>query len=372
VFDSTTPDPSPNGASVENVTLQSSSFCLIDFIELVGRYYPLGYKVVIEFNSCLCERSEIFRRLASQRFATHPHWLSTEVIPMHKTRRHLFLPLLALTLIACNHAPSQVAAASSGSEAAQDEDDSASRSLQIGVSNTHRTYACHNQDDSVQVTGSNDTLTITGNCGSLQVTGNSNSITIDSVQSVQFTGKSNSVFYQSSHRPSLSDSGESNSLAHAVSQTNASHSKTRSSDSGRVTSSDQGGSTTVVNGPVGSAVSAALEAAASTAGLAQVIQNQGNSVNITLSNQKTTQDCGDGKDVNINGYQNEITLTGSCSQVNVNGWQNTVHITEAAGIQVTGHTNTVTWERGRGVREPTVQVRDGMNNSVRQLAPATQ
>jgi hypothetical protein len=111
----------------------------------------------------------------------------------------------------------------SGSEAAQDEDDSASRFLQIGVSNTHRTYACHNQGDSVQVTGSNDTLTITGNCGSLQVTGDSNSITIDSVQSVQFTGKNNSVFYQSSHRPSLSDLGQSNSLAHAVGQINASH-----------------------------------------------------------------------------------------------------------------------------------------------------
>jgi hypothetical protein len=139
-----------------------------------------------------------------------------------------------------------------------------------------------------------------------------------------------------------------------------------------VTSSDQGGSTTVVNGSVDSAVSAALEAAASTAGVVQGVQNQGNSLNITLSNQKTTQDCGDGKNANINGYQTEITLTGSCSQVNVNGWQNTVHIVETAGIQVTGHTNTVTWERGRGVPEPTVQVRDGMNNSVRHLAPATQ
>jgi hypothetical protein len=42
--------------------------------------------------------------------------------------------------------------------------------------------------------------------------------------------------------------------------------------------------------------------------------------------------------VNINGYQNEITLTGSCNQVNVNGRQNTVHIEETAGIQVLGHT----------------------------------
>jgi len=114
------------------------------------------------------------------------------------------------------------------------------------------------------VTGSNDVLNTTGNCGSLQVTGNGNSIAIDSVQSVQFIGQSNSVLYRSSHRPSLSDLGQNNSLGHAAGQVNPSHSKTGSSDSGTVTSSHQGGSTTVVNGSVGSMVTAALQAAVST------------------------------------------------------------------------------------------------------------
>lgn len=31
----------------------------------------------------------------------------------------------------------------------------------------------------------------------------------------------------------------------------------------------------------------------------------------------------------------------------------------------------VTWERGRGVRKPTVQIDGGMDNSVRHLVPAT-
>jgi hypothetical protein len=85
--------------------------------------------------------------------------------------------------------------------------------MQIRVSSTHRTYACHNPADSVQVTGSSDVLTITGSCGSLQVTGSSNSITIDSVRTVQFTGDSNSVLYRSGARPTVGDEGRSNAIA---------------------------------------------------------------------------------------------------------------------------------------------------------------
>jgi hypothetical protein len=43
---------------------------------------------------------------------------------MQKTFRHLLLPLLALTLAACNHTADQAKAASSRLEAAQDEGDS--------------------------------------------------------------------------------------------------------------------------------------------------------------------------------------------------------------------------------------------------------
>lgn len=260
-------------------------------------------------------------------------------------------PLLALTLT--------VAA----------QDNSSPRSMQITVSSTHRTYACNNPVDSVQVTGSSDVLTISGHCSSLQVTGSSNSITIDSVQSIQFTGNSNSVLYRSG-RPTVSDQGQGNSASRATGQTTTSHGNTVSSNNDTVMSSDQD-STTVVVGPLGSAVqqaaNAASQAAAATAGVVQGVQKQGDILNITLSNQRTTQDCGDGKIVNINGYQNDVTLTGSCSQVTLNGWGNTVHIAETASIQVMGHTNTITWERGRNVSKPAVQIGGGMDNSVRHV-----
>jgi hypothetical protein len=276
-------------------------------------------------------------------------------------------------LTACNYGPNQVAAASSEpSSAAQD---SSGRSLQIRVSSTHRTYACQGDGvDSVQVTGSSDMLTITGHCGSLQVTGSSNSITIDSVQSIQFTGNSNSVLYRSG-KPSISDTGQSNSAAHMNGQITTSRGNTVTSNNGTVTSTDENGSTTVVGGALGAAVSGALQAAngaAATAGAVQGIQRQGNNLNIALSNQQTTQDCGDGAIVNINGYRNDITLTGSCSQVTLNGWGNTVRIEEAAGIQIVGHTNTITWQRGRNVRKPSVQITGGMDNSVRHVTQASE
>jgi hypothetical protein len=90
-------------------------------------------------------------------------------------------------------------------------------------------------------------------------------------------------------------------------------------------------------------------------------------LNIILSRQRTTQDCGAGKTVNINGYQNDITLTGSCEKVTLNGWGNTIHLEEVAAIEVMGHTNTLTWERGRNTRKPVVQIDSGVDNSVRRL-----
>ena len=110
------------------------------------------------------------------------------------------------------------------------------------------------------------------------------------------------------------------------------------------------------------------QSAAATAGAVQGIQDRGSVLNIILSRQRTTQDCGDGTVVNINGYENDITLTGSCSKVTLNGWGNTIHIEEVAAIEVMGHTNAFTWERGRNITKPAVQIDSGMDNSVRHVA----
>ena len=293
---------------------------------------------------------------------------------MQRILLRLSLPFIALAvaLAACNYGPNQVAAVSSNpGDAAQD---SPGRSLQIRVSSTHRTYSCQgNGVDSVQVTGSVDILTITGNCGSLQVTGNSNSIVIDSVLSVQVTGASNSVLYRSNHRPTVNDDGQSNSIAHATGQTAASDGRAAVSTGNSAVVQPDGnisanGSTGLVSSAV-QAANAASEAAAATAGAVQGVQTNGNVLNIILSRQRTTQDCGAGKIVNINGYQNDITLTGSCQKVTLNGWGNTIRIEEVAAIEVTGHTNVLTWERGRNIRRPAVQIDIGTDNTVRHLTP---
>ena len=262
----------------------------------------------------------------------------------------LATPLLALTF-----------AAIAPPVAAQD----APTSIQVRVSNTHRNYSCHNTADTVQVTGSSDVLTITGACGSLQVTGSSNTITIDSIQTVQFTGDSNSVLYRSTHRPpTVGDEGHSNSIGRAPTQT--------ATVGNEPVSPSAGDSDTVVSASPGSMASSVSQIAAGIAGTVQGVQTRDNMLNIILSKQRTTQNCGDGKVLNINGYQNDITLTGSCSKVTLNGWGNTIHIEEVTSIEVMGHTNTLTWQRGRSISKPVVQIDSGTDNSVRHLTLATQ
>lgn len=278
-------------------------------------------------------------------------------------------PLLVLTFAADIQGPTLVAAASAMPVA----QDAGARSIQVTGNSTQRTYTCHSTGDSVQVAGNSDVLHITGNCGSLQVTGHSNIITIDSVQAVQITGVGNEVFYRG-NRPTLQDSGHGNSLARAGDQAGTVGGNRVSSETSGETSS------TTVNGQsVGSMVANAMQAAtaasaaaAGTANVVQGVQSTSTTLNIILSRQQTSQDCGNGKTVNINGYQNDITLTGSCGKVILNGWGNTIHIEEVAAIEIGGHTNTILWQRGRNVQKPVVQIDSGMDNSVRHAVSASQ
>jgi hypothetical protein len=298
---------------------------------------------------------------------------------MHKPLLALSTLVLGAALAACNHGPTQVAAASSPDPSPAAGQSSAGRALQIRVNGTHRTYACEGDGvDSVQVTGSSDVLTVTGHCASLQVTGSSDTITVDAVTTVQFTGDSNSILWRSAKPTTVDNQGHSNSVARATGQITTPHGNQVSSDDDTAGSSGQSGAT-AASGSVSATVSsaqqaaeAASQAAAATADVVQGVQTNGNTLNIILSRQRTTQDCGDGKTVNINGYQNDITLTGSCGKVILNGWGNTIHIEEVAAIEIGGHTNTLTWERGRNVRKPVVQIDSGMDNSVRHLTPASQ
>ena len=114
------------------------------------------------------------------------------------------------------------------------------------------------------------------------------------------------------------------------------------------------------------AAGAATAAAASVAGSVNTEQTTGNTLNLVVSGRHLTRDCGDGKVVNINGYQNEITLTGRCSIVALNGWGNHLYIEETSSIQVSGHANAVTWARTSKGKRPSTSILNGYDNSIHQ------
>jgi hypothetical protein len=268
-------------------------------------------------------------------------------------------------LSACNYGLNQALSA-------QDSD---VKTTQIRVSSTHRTYDCQNPNDTFQLTGSSDTITLTGSCGSLQVTGNSNTVRVDSIQTVQFTGDSNSVLFRGGHRPTVQDNGQSNSVARAGGQMTTAHGNSVSSSGSASPSPDQTGAVTS-SSSVADAIAAAQqaarsagEAAASTADAVQGVQVNGSTLNIILSKQQTTQDCANGRIVNINGYQNDITLTGNCSKVILNGWGNTIHIDSVGVVEVGGHDNDITWALGH---KPIVQIDSGFKNSVYHVTAVNQ
>jgi hypothetical protein len=95
-------------------------------------------------------------------------------------------------------------------------------------------------------------------------------------------------------------------------------------------------------------------------------QTTGNTLNMIVSGRHVTRDCGDGKIVNINGYDNDIKLTGRCGAVALNGWGNHIYIEETPSIQVSGHTNAVTWERVSNGKQPSTSILNGNDNSIRQ------
>ncbi len=231
--------------------------------------------------------------------------------------------------------------------------------LQINANGQQITRSC--EDRSVQVSGNNDSVRLIGHCRSLQVSGNHNSIRVDRVDSIQTSGLANSIHWLNGD-PSVQDTGKSNVFNLA----NQNASRTGNDSSNEKSDSESTTSAAVLGGSVGAAVAAATQTAAGVAGSVTVEQTDASSVNLVMSNQRITRDCKDGKNVNINGYEDDITLVGSCGTVSMNGWGNHVHIKEAEQISISGHTNTVTWERARTGDRPKVNILNGFDNRVRQ------
>ncbi|MFL5353497.1 DUF3060 domain-containing protein [Archangium sp.] len=78
-----------------------------------------------------------------------------------------------------------------------------------------------------------------------------------------------------------------------------------------------------------------------------------------------THRCTPKTEVEVNGSDNTVTLTGDCKSINVSGANNKVKAEGVATIDVTGSGNEVTWKRAVGGKKPKVN-RSGVDNKVTQ------
>ncbi|TDV47024.1 DUF3060 domain-containing protein [Actinophytocola oryzae] len=67
---------------------------------------------------------------------------------------------------------------------------------------------------------------------------------------------------------------------------------------------------------------------------------------VTESGLADTLDCGTGNYVVVDGSNNGLTITGTCTTVTVNGHDNTLRLAEASEITVAGVFNTIAWASG--------------------------
>lgn len=76
-----------------------------------------------------------------------------------------------------------------------------------------------------------------------------------------------------------------------------------------------------------------------------------------------------GRDVEVDGNQNTITLSGNCAVILVKGNHNRVAVESVAWLRLIGNDNQVSWARGVGGRQPSV-VDVGSRNTVAQARGA--
>jgi hypothetical protein len=211
---------------------------------------------------------------------------------------------------------------------------------------------------SVQISGDSDDVKLTGHCRSLQVSGNHNSIRIDEADAIQTSGTGNAVTWLHGE-PAVQDTGTANVVGPAGSGGHSASAHASSTGDGSTTTAEVGGA-------VGDAANAATDAAAAVAGRVTAEQTDGKGLHLVMSKQAVQRECKDGENVEIVGYQDDVTLSGACGTVSLNGWCNQVHIEAVDQINLTGHTNTITWAHARTGHRPKVNILNGYENNVRQ------
>jgi hypothetical protein len=78
----------------------------------------------------------------------------------------------------------------------------------------------------------------------------------------------------------------------------------------------------------------------------------GNTINYVSTGTTTTLDCGDGKSLNVGGFNNTLTVRGTCGTVSVGGGDNKITVDKIdKNINVVGSHNAISYKDG----EPKVE-----------------
>jgi hypothetical protein len=78
----------------------------------------------------------------------------------------------------------------------------------------------------------------------------------------------------------------------------------------------------------------------------------GNTINYVSTGTTTTLDCGEGKSLNVGGFNNTLTVRGTCGTVSVGGGDNKITVDKIdKNINVVGSHNAITYKDG----EPKVE-----------------
>jgi len=73
----------------------------------------------------------------------------------------------------------------------------------------------------------------------------------------------------------------------------------------------------------------------------------GNTINYVSTGTTTTLDCGDGKSLNIGGFNNTLTVRGTCGTVSVGGGDNKITVDKIdKNINVVGSHNAISYKDG--------------------------
>jgi Protein of unknown function (DUF3060) len=73
----------------------------------------------------------------------------------------------------------------------------------------------------------------------------------------------------------------------------------------------------------------------------------GNTINYVSTGTTTTLDCGDGKSLNVGGFNNTLTVKGACGMVSIGGGDNKITVDKIARqLNVVGSHNTVSYKDG--------------------------